>query len=161
VESGAINPIQSMEVSDMIPLFVLTVAFAGLRALGFAGVDALDGWQPALRGALAAMLLLTASAHFGSRRRDLIAMVPSRLPRPDLLVTLTGLLELGVAAAVLFDETAAWGGALFAGLLIAMFPANVRAADRHLTVGGQQATPVGPRAVMQALFLAAAVGIAL
>lgn len=145
----------------MVPLIVLTAAFAGLRGLGFAGVDALDGWQPALRGALAAMLLLTASAHFGSRRKDLIAMVPSRLPRPDLLVTLTGLLELGVAVAVLFDETAVWGGGLFAGLLLAMFPANVRAAERHLTIGGQPATPVRPRAVMQAVFLAAAIGVAL
>ena len=144
----------------MAPLLVLTVAFAGLRGLGVAGVDALDGWQPALRGALTAMLLLTASAHFGSRRRDLIAMVPSRLPRPDLLVTVTGVLELAVAAAVLFEETATWGGALFAGLLIAMFPANVRAADRHLTIGGRPATPVGPRAVMQVLFLAAAIGVA-
>jgi uncharacterized membrane protein len=150
-----------MEVSEMAPLFVLTIAFAGLRGLGLAGVEALDGWQPALRGALAAMLLLTASAHFGSRRKDLIAMVPSRLPRPDLLVTMTGVMELAVAAAVLFDETATWGGVLFAGLLIAMFPANVRAADRHLTIGGQPATPVGPRAVMQALFLAAAIGAAL
>ncbi len=144
----------------MAPVLVLTIAFAGLRGLGFAGVDALDGWQPALRGALTAMLLLTASAHFGSRRRDLIAMVPSRLPRPDLLVTVTGALELAVAAAVLFDDTATWGGALFAGLLIAMFPANVRAADRHLTIGGRPATPVGPRAVIQALFLAAAIGAA-
>jgi uncharacterized membrane protein len=145
----------------MAPMFVLTIAFAALRGLGLAGVEALDGWQPALRGALAAMLLLTASAHFGSRRKDLVAMVPRRLRHPDLLVTLTGLLELAVAAAVLFDETATWGGALFAGLLIAMFPANARAANRHLTIGGRPATPLGPRAAMQALFLAAAVGVAL
>lgn len=88
-------------------------------------------------------------------------MVPRRLPRPDLLVTVTGLLELAVAAAVLFDETARWGGALFAGLLIAIFPANAQAANRHLTIGGRPATPLGPRAAMQALFLAAAVGVAL
>ena len=145
----------------MAPMFVLTIAFAALRGLGLAGVEALDGWQPALRGALAAMLLLTASAHFGSRRQDLVAMVPRRLPRPDLLVTLTGVLELTVATAVLFDETATLGGALFAGLLIAMFPANARAANRHLTIGGRPATPRGPRAAMQALFLAAAIGVGL
>ncbi len=145
----------------MVPLFVLTMGFGVLRGLGLAGVDALDGWQPSLRGALAAMLLVTASAHFGSRRRDLVAMVPSRLPRPELLVTLTGLLELGVAVAVLFNETATWAGTVFAGLLVAMFPANVRAADEHLSIGGRPATPVGPRALMQAVFLAAAVGVAL
>lgn len=145
----------------MAPLFVLTIGFGVLRGLGLAGVEALDGWQPSLRGALAAMLLLTASAHFGLRRRDLIAMVPSRLPRPELLVTLTGFLELAVAAAVLFNQTATWAGAVFAGLLIAMFPANVRASNEHLSIGGRAVTPVGPRAVMQALFLAAAVGVAL
>ena len=145
----------------MAPLFVLTIGFALLRGLGFAGVEALDGWQPSLRGGLAAMLLLTASAHFGSRRRDLVAMVPARLPRPELLVTLTGGLELAVAAAVLFNETATWAGAVFAGLLIAMFPANVRASKEHLSIGGRPATPVGPRALMQAVFLAAAVGVAL
>jgi uncharacterized membrane protein len=145
----------------MAPLFVLTLGFAVLRGLGLAGVDALDGWQPSLRGALAAMLLLTSSAHFGSRRKDLVAMVPTRLPRPDLLVTATGLLELGVAVAVLFDATATWAGLLFGGLLVAMFPANVRASSRHLSIGGQPATPVGPRAVMQAIFLAAAVAVGL
>ncbi len=145
----------------MAPLFVLAIGFGVLRGLGLAGVDALDAWQPSLRGAVTAMLLLTASAHFGSRRRDLVAMVPSRLPRPEVLVTLTGLLELAVAVAVLFNETATWAGVVFAGLLIAMFPANVRASSAHLSIGGRQATPVGPRALMQALFLAAAVGVAL
>ncbi len=145
----------------MVPLLVLTIGFGVLRGLGFAGVDTLDGWQPALRGAVATMLVLTASAHFGSRRRDLVAMVPPRLPRPELLVTLTGLLELGVAVAVLFDDTATWAGVVFAGLLLAMFPANIRAADQHLSIGGRPATPVGPRALIQALFLAAAIGVAL
>ena len=107
------------------------------------------------------MLLLTASAHFGSRRRDLVAMVPPRLPRPELLVTLTGVLEIAVAAALLFDATATWAGALFAGLLVAMFPANMRASSNHLSIGGRPATPVGPRAVMQVVFLAAAVAVGL
>ena len=145
----------------MAPLLVLTVGFAFLRGLGLAGVEALDGWQPSLRGALAAMLLLTASAHFGARRKDLVAMVPFRLPRPEVLVTVTGFLELAVAVAVIFDATATWAGLLFAGLLVAMFPANVRASSRHLSIGGRPATPVGPRAVMQALFLAAAIAVGL
>lgn len=145
----------------MAPLIVLIVGFALLRGIGVAGVDAMDGWQPALRGGLAAMLLLTASAHFGSRRRDLVAMVPPRLPRPDLLVTLTGILELAVAAAVLFETTATWAGAVLAGLLVAMFPANVRASSSHLSIGGRPATPVGPRALIQIVFVAAAVAVGL
>ncbi|MDQ4090794.1 MAG: DoxX family protein [Actinomycetota bacterium] len=145
----------------MAPLFVLAVGFAVLRGLGLAGVEALDTWQLPLRGGLAAMLLLTASAHFGSRRRDLVAMVPPRLPRPELLVTITGILELAVAAAVLFDATAPWAGALFAGLLVAMFPANVRASSGKFSIGGRPATPVGPRAAIQLVFLAAAIAVGL
>ncbi len=99
--------------------------------------------------------------HFGSRRRDLVAMVPVGLPRPELLVTLTGLLELAVAVAVLFKESATWAGAVFARLLIAMFPANLRASNEHLSIGGRPATPVGPRALVQAVFLVAAVAVAL
>jgi len=48
----------------------------------------------ALRLALSGMFLLTASAHWGKRRPDLIRMVPSVFPRPDLLVTFTGVLEI-------------------------------------------------------------------
>jgi uncharacterized membrane protein len=40
------------------------------------------------------MFLLTASAHWGKRRRDLIRMVPGVFPQPDLLVTLSGMLEI-------------------------------------------------------------------
>ncbi len=47
-------------------------------------------WIGALRWALAAMFLLTASAHFGPQRPDLVNMVPGVLPDPELLVTLTG-----------------------------------------------------------------------
>lgn len=145
----------------MVPLLVLIISFFVLRGLGLAGVETLDDWQTPLRGALAAMLVLTASAHFGSRRRDLVAMVPPRLPRPELLVTVTGILELGVAAALLFEATATWAGLAFAGLLMAMFPANVRAASRQLSIGGRPATPIGPRACIQVVFLAAAVAVGL
>ena len=80
----------------MAPLVVMAVAWIVVRTIGFAGV-----WQPAdsltgaLRFALAAMFLFTAASHFHPRtRRDLITMVPTSLPSPSLLVTLTGLFEL-------------------------------------------------------------------
>jgi uncharacterized membrane protein len=41
------------------------------------------------------MFLVTGIAHFAPPlRRDLIAIVPPRLPTPRLLVTVTGVLEL-------------------------------------------------------------------
>ena len=141
----------------MAPLIALTAGFALLRLLGGAGVDALDGWQPALRGGLALMFLLTASAHFlGNRRADLIAMVPSRLPRPELLVTTTGILELAGAAGLLLPATAPWAAGCLALLLLAMFPANISAARRGLTLAGRPVTTLGLRTALQVLFVAAA-----
>ena len=78
----------------MIPLAVLVGATLVARAVGSLAWSALDDWSVAVRIGLATMLALTASAHFGSRRADLIRMVPPALPRPDLLVTVTGLAEL-------------------------------------------------------------------
>jgi hypothetical protein len=74
----------------MVPFLVLVTATLALRAIGAAGVPPLDGWTPSLRAGLSLMFLLTASAHWGKRRRDLIAMVPTALPHPDLIVTITG-----------------------------------------------------------------------
>lgn len=141
----------------MIPLAVLLIGSLGLRLLGVAGVGALDGWQPALRGGLALMLVLTGTAHFGSRRAELIAMVPRRLPAPAALVTVTGVLELAIAAALLFPAAAPAAAVVLGGLLVVMFPANVRAARARLTLGGKKVSPLGPRAAIQAAFLAAAV----
>jgi uncharacterized membrane protein len=145
----------------MAPLIALTAGFALLRLLGAAGVDALDGWQPALRGGLALMFLLTASAHFlGSRRADLIAMVPARLPRPELLVTITGILEIVGAAGLLLPATAPWAAGCLALLLLAMFPANISAARRRLTLAGRPVTNLGLRTALQVLFVAAALAAA-
>ena len=143
----------------MIPLLVLIGTTALLRLVGALAVDALDGWTPALRGGLAAMLVLTASAHFSGKRRDLVAMVPPALPRPDLLVTVTGVLELVIAAGLVLEETAAWAAGALALLLVAMFPANVHAARAGVGIGGRPATPLGLRSVMQVVFVAAAVAV--
>ncbi|MEV4626756.1 DoxX family protein [Micromonospora sp. NPDC049523] len=142
----------------MAPLIALTTGFVILRLLGAAGVDALDGWLPALRGGLALMFLLTASAHFvGRRRADLIAMVPRRLPRPDLLVTVTGVLELAGAVGLLLPATAPWAAGCLALLMLAMFPANYDAARRGLTLAGRPVTPLAARTLLQVVFVAAAV----
>ena len=70
-----------------IPLLILLTVTLVLRAMGVAGVAVMDSWLVCLRGGLAAMFLLTASAHWGKRRPDLIRMVPAAFPRPDLIVT--------------------------------------------------------------------------
>lgn len=144
----------------MIPIIVLLLGTISARLAGLAGVDALDSWQISLRAGLAGMLLLTGSAHWGRRRADLMAMVPDRLPRPGLLVTLTGALELAGAAGLLISETAPYAAVALVLLFIAMFPANISAARRRLTINGQPVTPLPQRTAMQVLFVAAAVAAA-
>lgn len=145
----------------MAPFIALVIGFAVLRLLGLAGVDALDAWQPALRGGLALMFVVTGVPHFlPGWRRDMAAMIPAALPRPELLVTATGVLELAGAAGLLIaplEQFAAIGLAL---LMVAMFPANVSAARRGLTLGGKPATPLPLRTVLQVIFIGAAVACA-
>ncbi|MEU4474748.1 DoxX family membrane protein [Micromonospora sp. NPDC023888] len=141
----------------MAPLIALIVGTALARLAGLAGSTALDGWHPALRVGLALLFVLTGVAHFAGRRRaDLIAMVPPRLPRPALLVTLTGVLELVGAVGLLIPATARLAAAGLALLMLAMFPANVSAARRKLTLAGRPVTPLPQRTVLQIVFVATA-----
>jgi uncharacterized membrane protein len=86
---------------------------------------------------------------------DLIAMVPAAFPRPDLVVTITGLLELLGAAGLLLPATAGAAAACLAALLAAMFSANVRAAKHHLTIGGKPTTGLPLRTFLQLVFIVA------
>ena len=139
----------------MLPFLVLVTATLALRGIGAAGVYPLASWTPCLRGGLTLMFLLTASAHWGKRRPDLIAMVPHMFPRPGLIITLTGICELLGAVGLQLPAFAPAAAACLSVLLIAMFPANVRAAREHLKIGDQQATPLPLRALLQVVFIAA------
>ena len=141
----------------MIPLVALVAATILARGVGTLAWSALDDWGAAVRAGLSAMLVLTASAHFGSRRADLIRMVPPALPRPDLLVTTSGLAELAVALGLLVPVTARAAAGVLIVLLVTMFPANVHAARVGVGIGGRPPTPLLPRALMQVVFAAAAV----
>ncbi|PRX45879.1 putative membrane protein [Prauserella shujinwangii] len=136
----------------MAPLLTLagTALLVGLA--GLLGVTPLRGWLPALRGGLAAMFTVTGVTHFVVLRDDLIAMVPPALPRPDLLVTLTGVLELCGAAGLLYRRTVPWAAGGLTALLLAMLPANVHAALEGLTLGGEPVTPLVPRVLLQVVF---------
>jgi uncharacterized membrane protein len=145
----------------MAPLIVLITGSLLARLVGVLGVDALDGWQAALRVGLALMFLLTGVAHFSAKRRgDLIQMVPPALPRPDLLVTLTGVLELAGAIGLLIPATARLAAGCLAVLMLAMFPANVYAARRRLNLGGKPVAPLVPRTLLQVAWVAAAAAAA-
>jgi uncharacterized membrane protein len=137
-------------------VIVLLVLFGSLfffRALEMAGVAVFQSWILSARVALAVMFLFTATSHFTPMRKDLIAMVPPGLPRPDLLVLLTGIAELAGAIGLLIPATrylAAWGLMV---LMAAMLPANISAAKRGVLLRGQPATRLWVRIPMQVLFI--------
>ena len=80
----------------MAPLICLIAAFICFRILGIFWPHFAD-WHLALRAALGAMFLLTASAHWGNGRADMIRMVPEAIGRAAFWVCLTGFAEIAIA----------------------------------------------------------------
>ena len=141
----------------MLPFFVLLASTLVLRVIGMAGLSPFDNWTWCLRSGFALMFLLTASAHWGKRRGDLIAMVPRVFPRPDLMVNATGVLEIVGGLGLLIPAVVPIAAACLALLLIGLFPANTRAAREHLTIGGRPATALPLRVLLQLVFIAAVI----
>jgi uncharacterized membrane protein len=139
----------------MIPLSVLGGSFVILLVLGRAGVPGLEGWLTSLRLALAVMFFVTASAHWGDKRGDLIAMVPPGIPLPELVVTLTGLAEIAGAIGLVIPRLAPYAATGLALLLVAMLPANVYAAIAQLSIDGRPVLTLVPRVCLQLVFLGA------
>ena len=141
----------------MVPLIVLLVAWIAFRLAAVVGLlHAAASWSDALRFAFALMFVVTGVAHFVPRgRAEMTAMVPPRLPRPDLLVTLTGVLELLGAAGLLVPGLVRVSAYALIALLVAMFPANVRAARMHLMVAGRPAMPLSLRLPLQLFWIGA------
>lgn len=145
----------------VVPLIALVVVTIVARLIGVIAPDAGVGWTDAVRGGLAAMFAISATAHFGQGRLRLIRMVPERLPNPPLIVTLTGLLEIAGVIGLIVPDTARLAALGLAALLVAVFPANVQAARRVLPVAGKPATPLWFRALVQVVFIAACLVVAL
>lgn len=136
----------------MAPFILLIGSFLIFRLIGFFGLSYFDSWETSLRVAVALMFLFTASAHWGKRRPDLIKMVPPALPKPGVIVTITGICEIAGAIVLLIPFTSSFASVGLAFLLIVMFPANIRAARKGITIGGRPSTPLFPRTILQIIF---------
>jgi len=84
---------------------------------------------------LAALLTVSGVSHFAATS-SYAAIVPRQLPAPRTLVHLSGLVELGLAAALVVPRTRRAAGWLTAALFVVVFPANVEMA---LDRGGHSA----------------------
>jgi len=141
----------------MIPFIVMVVAWVAFRLLGAVGLwHAAGTWPGALRFALALMFVFTGAAHFFPRgRTEMARMVPPLLPHPELLVAFTGILELLGAAGLLVPGLVRASAYALIALLIALFPANVRAARLSLMVAGRPAMPLALRLPLQLVWISA------
>lgn len=112
-------------------------------------------WSLACAAGMAVVFILTGTTHFVEPgRTGLVAIVPSWVPQPALAVTITGLLEFALAAALLIRRTRRWAAIGSVALLVALFPANVIAAEeaRHYA---SPSTALLPRTLLQVLFISA------
>ncbi|PAD69773.1 hypothetical protein CHH83_07040 [Bacillus sp. 7586-K] len=141
----------------MAPFILLIVSFLIFLLSGFLGLSYFADWETSLRFAVALMFIFTATAHWGKRRPDLIKMVPPSLSNPDFIVTITGIFEIVGALGLLIPITSTIASFGLALLLIVMFPANIRAARKGITIGGRPSTSLLPRTILQILFLIAVI----
>ena len=141
----------------MAVFLTLVLGTLTARGLGLLDVDYVDTWPEAIAVGLAAMFVLTGVAHFvNPLRRDMIAIVPPRLPAPGALVTITGVLELAGAIGLLYPPTRVAAAVCLFLLMLAMFPANVYAA-RMPDPPKSMTARLGVRTAEEAVYLAAAV----
>lgn len=144
----------------MAPLIVLLAASLVARLVGWAGLSYVNSWTAAIAVGLAAMFVLTGIAHFAPpMRADLVAIVPPRLPAPGLLVTVTGVLELLGAVGLLLPATRVAAALCLLALMLAMFPANLYAAEMP-DPPKSMTTRLPLRIAAEIVFLAAATVVA-
>jgi uncharacterized membrane protein len=144
----------------MAPLIILITVTAVARVLGWSIAPALDSWSAATAVGAGIMFLFTAGTHFiQPRKAGLISIVPPVVPRPDLAVTATGVLEGLGAIGLLVPSTRSAAAICLAALLLFLFPANVHAsrARRHAAA---PMTPLGRRTAIQLVFITACIYVA-
>lgn len=141
----------------MAPFIALVSSFLMFQLVGLFGWSYFEGWHSSLQGAVAVMLLLTASAHWGKRRPDLIRMVPPAFPRKEWIITATGCLEIAGAIGIMLPALSLAASVCLTVLLIAMFPANVYAARERLTIGGKPVPKLFVRICLQIVFITAVI----
>ena len=145
----------------MAVIVSLVLGTLAARLIGRLGVDYVDGWPQAVAVGLAVMFVMTGVAHFvPAMRRDMIAIVPPRLPAAGLLVTITGVLELLGAAGLLYPPTRVAAAVCLFVLMLVMFPANVYAA-RMPNPPKSMTSRLDVRTAEEIVFLAAAVMVGL
>lgn len=118
------------------------LARRGLRSFGWS--------QWVLRVLVALPLLLSGAAHFG-RTALFAGIIPPAFPYRPQLVLITGAMEIAGGLGLLLPAFARSASFCLALLMIAIFPANVYAANQ--TIGGLHMPSVPVRTGMQVVYI--------
>lgn len=109
----------------MITIIILLgslLVFTGISSLSkkryFASV------KDRARYGLSIMLIIIGSSHF-TNSAELIQMIPSFLPFPELINIATGIMEFAFAVALLFNKYYKLTGKIIAIYFVLIFPANI------------------------------------
>lgn len=148
----------------MAVICTLVLGTLGARLIGWLGPERwhyIDSWPQAVAVGLAAMFVMTGVAHFvNPLRRDMIAIVPPRLPAPGALATITGVLELAGAVGLLYPPTRVAAAVCLFMLMLVMFPANVYA-SRMPNPPKSMTSRLDVRTIQEIVYLGAAVVVGL
>lgn len=87
------------------------------------------------RLALSAMLLFTAYGHF-KFSKGMVLIVPDFIPAKKVVVFITGLIEIAFAITIMIPQTRFWSGIGILVFLILIFPANINAAFKNVSISG-------------------------
>ncbi len=131
----------------MTVLIVLVASLLIYRSIAPPGTWASRGSAPGTQRDF------TASAHFTRMREDLVRMMPPAIPWPRALVYFTGFCEIAGVPGLMIPLTRRAAGTARVVFFIAVFPANLRAAQSGIGLRGKPATPLWLRAPMQLLFI--------
>jgi uncharacterized membrane protein len=137
----------------MVVVAILLMSLLLFRAAGALGVAVLASWVAATRYALAVMFVATGIGHFNHTRSELERMVPQAFPNPMAIVYFTGICEFAGAMGIVIPRFRNVAGICLIVLLIAMLPANIKAAQAGLTILGKPATELWLRIPMQIVFI--------
>ncbi len=109
------------------------------------------GWlQWALRIVVSVPLLVSGVGHF-VRTALFAGIIPPIFPHRELLVLLSGVLEIAGAIGLLLPAFSRSAATCLALLMVAIFPANVYAANQ--TIGGLRMPSVPARTAMQMIYI--------
>lgn len=133
-----------------ITTLTLIVTVAVYFLWGRRGLSSFGWMQWTLRVAVALPLLVSGIAHF-TRTALVMTIIPPFFPYRPQLVLVSGAMELAGALGLLLPAFTRTASVCLAVLMIAIFPANVYAANQN--VGGLHMPSVPVRLAMQVIYI--------